>query len=132
MPADVNFSLLQRTCKLVVLLCLLHISVTVVFYVRSLDIRFAYVQNQKTHVNVTQSNRVRNPGITSRTEPKEAVTKEELKEEPSPPQEKPSDPVKKLEKCPETSPLLGEYRPEPEPQGPVAQSVSGRSADQQA
>uniref|UniRef100_A0A673APL0 Beta-1,4-galactosyltransferase n=1 Tax=Sphaeramia orbicularis TaxID=375764 RepID=A0A673APL0_9TELE len=50
MAADspVNFNLLNRTCKLVVLLCLLHISVTVVFYVRSLDIRFAFVQNQQS------------------------------------------------------------------------------------
>uniref|UniRef100_A0A3Q3W9X0 Beta-1,4-galactosyltransferase n=1 Tax=Mola mola TaxID=94237 RepID=A0A3Q3W9X0_MOLML len=49
----VNFNLLHRTCKLVVLLCLLHISVTVVFYVRSLDIRLGFVENQQAHNNVT-------------------------------------------------------------------------------
>uniref|UniRef100_A0A668AYM2 Beta-1,4-galactosyltransferase n=1 Tax=Myripristis murdjan TaxID=586833 RepID=A0A668AYM2_9TELE len=47
------FNLLHRTCKLVVLLCLLHISVTLIFYVRSLDIRFAFVQNQSS--NITES-----------------------------------------------------------------------------
>ncbi|XP_047440864.1 beta-1,4-galactosyltransferase 1 [Mugil cephalus] len=102
MPADSsgNFSLLQRTCKLVVLLCFLHISVTVVFYVRSLDLRFAFVHNHKTQRNDTQSNRVTRPGIASPTEPPGP------EEEPRLPQETEPNPVKKLEKCPETSPLL--------------------------
>lgn len=123
MPGDttVNFNLLHRTCKLVVLLCFLHISVTVVFYVRSLDLRFAFVQNQQSHNNPTQLNQPRNPGFTSRAEPKDTETSkgaavdfqvEEQKDEPKlpdnpPEKEKVEEPVKKLEKCPETSPLLG-------------------------
>lgn len=115
MPADstVNFNLLHRACKLVVLLCFLHISVTVVFYVRSLDIRFAFVQNQQSHNNGTQPNQVRNQlEVTSKTESKEAETMKALaaevqQQEQKPPEEKAEEPVKKLEKCPETSPLLG-------------------------
>ncbi|GAA6225605.1 beta-1,4-galactosyltransferase 1 [Lates japonicus] len=126
MPGDttVNFNLLHRTCKLVVLLCFLHISVTVVFYVRSLDLRFAFVQNQQSHNNPTQVNQPRNTGFTSRAEPKDTETSkgaavevqaqpqvEEPKDEPKlpdnpPEEEKVEEPVKKLEKCPETSPLL--------------------------
>lgn len=118
--STVSFSLLHRTCKLVVLLCLLHISVTVVFYVRSLDLRFAFVQNQQSHNNVTQPNQVRVTVLPSRTEPKEAETKNEVPAEvqqqdqqiePKPPgEQRAEEPVKKLERCPETSPLLGKTR----------------------
>ncbi|XP_069029510.1 beta-1,4-galactosyltransferase 1 isoform X2 [Embiotoca jacksoni] len=105
MPGDStgNFNLLHRTCKLVVLLCFLHISVTVVFYVRSLDIRFAFVQNQQSHNTSTQPNRDRSTALPPRTEPKQADPKKEvagLQESAAPQAEK------KLEKCPETSPLL--------------------------
>ncbi|XP_023276447.1 beta-1,4-galactosyltransferase 1 [Seriola lalandi dorsalis] len=118
MPGDssVNFNLLHRTCKLVVLLCFLHISVTVVFYVRSLDIRFAFVQNQQSSNNATQRNHLRNTGFTSRAELKKAESKRdgpeaEPRDEPQPPQHHPEakrteEPEKKLQKCPETSPLL--------------------------
>ncbi|XP_038849693.1 beta-1,4-galactosyltransferase 1-like [Salvelinus namaycush] len=47
--STVNFSVLHRTCKLVVILCFLHISVTLIFYVRSLDIPFSFAQNQQAH-----------------------------------------------------------------------------------
>ncbi|XP_040904048.1 beta-1,4-galactosyltransferase 1 [Toxotes jaculatrix] len=104
--STVNFNLLHRTCKLVVLLCLLHISVTVVFYVRSLDIRFAFVQNQQSRNNVTQLTRLRNTGFTSRAEPeKDGPAEVQQTEEPRH-QPEAEQPVKKLEKCPETSPLL--------------------------
>ncbi|KAK7137702.1 hypothetical protein R3I94_013376 [Phoxinus phoxinus] len=46
--AVVNFSLLQRTCSLVVVLCFLHISVTLIYYMRNSDSRKAFVQNQQT------------------------------------------------------------------------------------
>ncbi|XP_054453593.1 beta-1,4-galactosyltransferase 1 [Anoplopoma fimbria] len=93
--SNVRFSLLQRTCQLVVLLCLVHISVTVFFYVRSLDGKPAFVQNQQTHNVSTQQNQLRNPKVTTGTEPNGTESqKEEPVEE------------KKLEKCPETSPLL--------------------------
>lgn len=42
-----NFSLLQRTCSLVVLLCFLHIFVTVIYYMRNSDSRPAFAQNQQ-------------------------------------------------------------------------------------
>lgn len=98
MPADssVNFSLLHRTCKLVVLLCFLHISVTVFFYVRSMDVRFAFVQNQQMHKTAPRTNSVQAPVI-NRTGKAVVV----------PGGQNAETPVKSLEKCPETSPLLG-------------------------
>lgn len=108
--STVNFSLLHRTCKLVVLLCFLHISVTVVFYVRSLDIPFTFAENQQSHNNVTQPNQVRSTVFTPQTKPEEIQMEgptEVQQPEPKTPEEQPEEPVKKLEKCPETSPLLG-------------------------
>ncbi|KAL3973452.1 C-C motif chemokine 25 [Sarotherodon galilaeus] len=101
MPADssVNFSVLHRICKLVVLLCFLHIAVTVVFYVRSFDFHLAFVQNQQSNNNIPKF-RNTNPVVSSGLEPAkdgDNVSKEEKVLE---------QPVKKLEKCPETSPLL--------------------------
>lgn len=106
--STVNFNLLHRTCKLVVLLCLLHISVTVVFYVRSLDIRFAFAQNQQTRNAVTQLNPGRTTESTLEPEPEGPADRADEKKAPElPPQEeKAGEPEKTLEKCPETSPLL--------------------------
>ncbi|XP_068460310.1 beta-1,4-galactosyltransferase 1 [Clinocottus analis] len=107
MAADggVRFSLLHRTCKLVVLLCLLHITVTVFFYVCSLDIRFSFVQKQLSkNESSAPANRVRDKHVTSGTQPKVVEVKKELV-----PQEQNRDqtrPPEELEKCPETSPLL--------------------------
>lgn len=110
-----SFSLLHRTCKLVVLLCFLHISVTVVFYVRSMDLRFTFVQNQQSHSTSTQTHRVSKAEFTPGTKleqearaEKEPVPSQlqDREEEPKPPEEKNQEPEKKLEKCPETSPLL--------------------------
>lgn len=94
MPADssVNFSVLHRICKLVVLLCFLHIAVTVVFYVRSFDFRVAFVQNQQSN-NITPKSQNNKPVVSPGLEP---AKEEKVLEQP----------VKKLEKCPETSPLL--------------------------
>ncbi|KAM9795258.1 beta-1,4-galactosyltransferase 1 [Neosynchiropus ocellatus] len=94
MPGDsVNFNLLHRTCKLVVLLCLLHIFVTVVFYVRSLDIRFAFVQNQQKKGGVAQTDQKLSTADAPGTiQP--------------PLSQQNREPGKVLEKCPETSPLL--------------------------
>ncbi|XP_006798980.1 beta-1,4-galactosyltransferase 1 [Neolamprologus brichardi] len=101
MPGEssVNFSVLHRICKLVVLLCFLHIAVTVVFYVRSFDFRLAFVQNQQSSNNIPkiQNN---NPVVTSGLEPAKDGDKVSEKGEVL------EQPVKKLEKCPETSPLL--------------------------
>ncbi|KAM3612711.1 uncharacterized protein V6R79_013139 [Siganus canaliculatus] len=101
--SSINFSFLHRTCKLVVLLCFLHISVTIVFYVRSLDIRFAFAQNQQSN-NGSQANRFRTAQFTPRSEQQEPGVS--LTEEPKTPEKKVEEPVKKLSKCPETSPLL--------------------------
>ncbi|KAM7389268.1 hypothetical protein PAMP_023256 [Pampus punctatissimus] len=109
MPGDstVNFNLLHRTCKLVVLLCFLHISVTVVFYVRSLDIRFAFVQNQQSHeLTPRVTHRLEYTGLTGEPEPKATESKKEEAADVQPEVEKAEEPVEKLEKCPETSPLL--------------------------
>lgn len=96
MPGDpsVSFSVLHRICKLVVLLCFLHIFVTVVFYVRSLDFRVAFAQNQQSKHTAVKPAQVTNTEDTARVDP--------VIEEPKTPEE----PAKKLEKCPETSPLL--------------------------
>ena len=110
--SSVNFNFLHRTCKLVVLLCFLHISVTVVFYVRSLDIRFAFVQNQQTQHNVTQPNPVRHTEVTNITEPKEEAAKVQQQEGTQSEGRKPEEPTKRREKCPETSPLLGKTPPD--------------------
>ncbi|KAF3694292.1 Beta-1,4-galactosyltransferase 1 [Channa argus] len=96
---NVNFNFLHRICKLVVLLCLVHISVTVVFYVRSLDIRFAFAQNQQSPYHVTTTNQVRN------SDAKKEVTAV-VQPEPHPEEKEIDQPVKNLDKCPETSPLL--------------------------
>lgn len=100
-----DFSLIHRTCKLVVLLCVLHITVTVFFYVRTMDIRFSFVQNQQSRSNSTQHKHVLLSADSPRTEPTSNATqrKEQLDE---PGQNPPDEPRKQLEKCPETSPLL--------------------------
>uniref|UniRef100_A0A3B5QPM2 Beta-1,4-galactosyltransferase n=1 Tax=Xiphophorus maculatus TaxID=8083 RepID=A0A3B5QPM2_XIPMA len=104
-----NFSLIHRTCKLVVLLCFLHISVTFFFYVRTLDIRFSFVQNQQSHSNLTRLRHGLVPASSSGTEPKETATRrgQEVERQPTEPgQNTTEEPMKPLEKCPETSPLL--------------------------
>nr|XP_020511716.1 beta-1,4-galactosyltransferase 1 isoform X1 [Labrus bergylta] len=108
MPADspVNFNLLHRTCKLVVLLCFLHITVTFVFYVRSLDKRFNFAQNQQSHHNSTQRNQVRKLEFNTRTETLKEPAEQKPPELKQQEEEKVEVPTKKLEKCPETSPLL--------------------------
>lgn len=84
--STVNFSVLHRTCKLVVLLCFFHISVTFIFYVRSLDFRFAFAKHDQTASKDTvtdafETNHFSVDNVTT-------ITKE-------------------LGKCPDTSPLLG-------------------------
>lgn len=97
----VNFNLLHRTCKLVVLLCFLHISVTIVFYLRSMDGRLAFVRNQQTY---NYSDQLRHRAVSPPVESQETqkVTGRTQKNL----EEKTEEPPKKLEKCPETSPLL--------------------------
>lgn len=99
-----DFYFLHSTCKVVVLLCLVHISVTLVFYVRSLDLRFAFAQNQQSggssSSNVSQRNQVQDSRITVVTTTRSQQLNVAV-------QQKSQPDVKKLEKCPETSPLLG-------------------------
>ncbi|KAK5601389.1 Beta-1,4-galactosyltransferase 1 [Crenichthys baileyi] len=105
MAAD--FSLIHRTCKLVVLLCFLHISVTVFFYVRTLDIRFSFAHNHQSHTNLTRPRHALLPASSSRTEQRETATRrKEERQLYEPDQITTEKPVKQLEKCPETSPLL--------------------------
>ncbi|KAK5864280.1 hypothetical protein PBY51_015536 [Eleginops maclovinus] len=131
-----DFSLLHRTCKLVVLLCFLHISVTLFFYVRSLDIPSAFVQNQQQNRdNRTEKNLIRTDELPAEI-PEPGETEKRVEEagevkEPDPGENKEADPVenkepdpgenkepdpgenkepdpgeKELQKCQETSPLL--------------------------
>ncbi|XP_035280921.1 beta-1,4-galactosyltransferase 1 isoform X1 [Anguilla rostrata] len=43
-----NFSVLHKICTLIVLLCFIHISVTIFYYVKSFDLRSSFVQNQQS------------------------------------------------------------------------------------
>ncbi|KAK1799053.1 hypothetical protein P4O66_007318 [Electrophorus voltai] len=88
--SNVNFNFLHRTCTLVVLLCFLHISVTVVYYVRSLDLRRTFVQNQHSRQNQIKQKLVRQ----ATEEPKSIFFTNSTVI------------TKKLEKCPDPSPIL--------------------------
>ena len=106
--ASVNFSLLNRTCKLVVLLCFLHISVTLFFYVRSYDVRLVFTQNQQHSPRFfpgsNQSLQTRGPPRSLAQGPPGTRTLTGRGTE-APPK---TEPERRLDKCPETSPLLGE------------------------
>lgn len=95
-----TFNRLHRTCKLVVLLCLLHISITVVFYIRSMDKPFAFAQNQQTRNASALPDRL--------THQKPLTEAEATPLGPQQPEPGPEEQQEKLEKCPDTSPLLGE------------------------
>ncbi|XP_067313227.1 beta-1,4-galactosyltransferase 1 isoform X2 [Pseudorasbora parva] len=95
--AAVNFSLLQRTCSLVVVLCVLHISVTVVYYMRNSDSSQAFAQNQQ------------NPQI-HRKLTEQKFTTEDIR---LPPVRNLTETEKKLETCPDNPPhLVGPLRVE--------------------
>ncbi|KAF7664322.1 hypothetical protein LDENG_00179650 [Lucifuga dentata] len=107
--SSVNFNLLHRTCKLVVLLCFLHMSVTVIFYVRSLDIRFSfalYQQSQSQAGFTTKANSKENATTNSKNQEQEGPATSPQQNLSLKPAESGGTPQKKLEKCPETSPLL--------------------------
>lgn len=89
--SSLNFSLLHRTCSLVVLLCFLHIFVTVIYYVKNSDSRQTFVQNQQT------------PQIHRKLTEQRVST-----EEPTPPSvSNVTETEKKLETCPDNPPRLG-------------------------
>lgn len=92
--APANFSLLHRTCSLVVLLCFLHISVTLIYYMRNSDSRQTFVQNQQT------------PQIHRK------LTEQRVATEESPPTlpsvSNVTETERKLEACPDNPPRLGE------------------------
>ncbi|XP_029020645.1 beta-1,4-galactosyltransferase 1-like [Betta splendens] len=107
MPGDsVNFNLLHQTCKLVVLLCLLHISVTLVFYIRSLDISALFVQNQQSGYAVKPPNYGRPEPKGGREEPAIVEPEPQIKDEQKSTEPEVEPPAKAQEKCPETSPVL--------------------------
>ncbi|XP_027007644.2 beta-1,4-galactosyltransferase 1-like [Tachysurus fulvidraco] len=91
---NVNFNFLQKTCTLLVLLCCLHIFVTVVYYVRSLDFRQSFVQNQQ-----------QTSQIHGKLEEHAAVT-EAIKSSSTLTYKKSTVTETQLEKCPDPSPLL--------------------------
>ncbi|CAL1586808.1 unnamed protein product [Knipowitschia caucasica] len=120
--AAVNFNFLHKTCKVVVLLCVLHIFVTLFFYMRSSDSSIAFVQNQQQNPRFFASNNRSSPseqtaavngerasesrgdeerragGEEGQQSQAQAVVKES--------ENKQQEPERKLGKCPETSPLL--------------------------
>lgn len=92
--ASGNFSLLHRTCSLVVLLCFLHISVTVIYYVRNSDSRQAFAQNQQ------------GPQIHRKLTEQRVTTEESQQKLPS--VSNVTETERKLETCPDNPPRLGE------------------------
>ncbi|XP_026792143.1 beta-1,4-galactosyltransferase 1 isoform X1 [Pangasianodon hypophthalmus] len=91
--SNINFNFLHKTCTLVVVLCFLHIFVTVVYYVRSLDFRQSFVQNQQ-QIHQNQRKLEQHAGSTEEPKLSSTLTSNTSVKE------------KELEKCPETSPLL--------------------------
>lgn len=88
---NVNFGVLHRTCKLLVLFCFLYISVTLVYYAKSVNFRVAFLQNQQSNAKA-EPNKLElkhsgesELGVINSTEPW----------------------TKSLEQCPDPSPLLG-------------------------
>lgn len=92
--SNVNFNFLHKTCTLVVLLCCLHIFVTVVYYVRSMDFTQQFVQSQQQSQQV-QRKLEEHAESTEEGKPSSTLVSNSTVHE------------KELEKCPETSPLLG-------------------------
>ncbi|XP_036406960.1 beta-1,4-galactosyltransferase 1 [Megalops cyprinoides] len=96
--SSVNFSFLHKTCTLVVLLCFLHISVTVFYYVKSLDLRVTFVQNQQSRLQKQSQIKVT---LNNSIKQKTLDTVEKKADPPNAPGD-----IKELQKCPDTSPLL--------------------------
>ncbi|XP_016353900.1 beta-1,4-galactosyltransferase 1-like [Sinocyclocheilus anshuiensis] len=95
--ASGNFNLLHRTCSLVVFLCFLHISVTVIYYMRNSDSRQTFVQNQQ------------NPQIHRKLTEQRVATEESS----LPPVSNVTETERKLETCPDNPPrLVGPMRVE--------------------
>ncbi|KAI5628908.1 beta-1,4-galactosyltransferase 1, partial [Silurus asotus] len=90
---NVTFNALHKTCSLVVLLCCMHILVTVVYYVKSLDNKQSFVQNSQ-HNRQTFRKLEQHPGTTEVSKSDNTLVSNDTVEE------------SELEKCPDTSPLL--------------------------
>ncbi|XP_018615267.1 beta-1,4-galactosyltransferase 1 [Scleropages formosus] len=89
-----NLSLLQRICTVVVLLCFVHISVTLLYYLRTLDLRGSFLQNQQA--NSPSPNEAKEPaGVTEAHRLRSALGSNVSGEAGG-----------GLEPCPERSPLL--------------------------
>lgn len=91
---NVNFGVLHRTCKLLVLFCFLYISITLVYYAKSVNFRVAFLQNQQSHVK-TEPVKVE---VKDTGESELVGTQGSNSSEPRP---------KPQEQCPDPSPLLG-------------------------
>ncbi|KAL2089106.1 hypothetical protein ACEWY4_016005 [Coilia grayii] len=92
--ANANFGVLHRTCKALVFLCFIYISVTLVYYAKSVNFRLDFMQNQQSQVR-TEPNKLASKDVGAlATRDTQAVnsTKTET--------------TKTLEKCPDPSPLL--------------------------
>ncbi|KAJ8382289.1 hypothetical protein SKAU_G00030670 [Synaphobranchus kaupii] len=92
-----NFSVLHKICTLVVLLCFIHISITMFYYVKALDLRSSFVQNQQSRSlkqSPFTSNTVFREARVDAPETKAVFISNAAKD------------VKELKKCPDPSPLL--------------------------
>lgn len=97
--SGLNFNVLHRLCTLVVFLCFVHISVTIFYYVKTLDLRTSFVQNQ-------QSRSLKQSVLRPNTVFREAKF-DDLETKPDSIDLSNSDKdVKGLQKCPDPSPLL--------------------------
>ncbi|XP_028816484.1 beta-1,4-galactosyltransferase 1 [Denticeps clupeoides] len=93
----VNFSVLNRVCKLVVLFCLLHISVTLFYYVKSMDLRHKFLQvHSQGRLGRDEQVSPTAPGVTQVAEGRnDSATAGRVAESP-----------RVARKCPDPSPIL--------------------------
>ncbi|KAJ8269330.1 hypothetical protein COCON_G00119370 [Conger conger] len=97
-----NFSVLHKICTLIVLLCFIHISITIFYYVKSLDVRATFAQNQQSR-SLKQSQLMLNTVFReAKVDPPETKAVSLSNDAKT---------IKELKKCPDPSPhLLGPLR----------------------
>ncbi|KAL4641569.1 beta-1,4-galactosyltransferase 1-like [Arapaima gigas] len=88
-----NFSFLQRICSVVVLLCFVHISVTVLYYLRTLDLRSSFLQIQQ--INSPTQNVLKESAVTQANLERQPALATNVSRE-----------AEALKPCPDPSPLL--------------------------
>ncbi|XP_036372598.1 beta-1,4-galactosyltransferase 1-like [Megalops cyprinoides] len=97
-----NFTLLHRICSVVVLLCVVHLSVTLFFYVRTLDLRISFLQNQETQIPT----QIENSTVSSKYNISETTKNSAVSTRVILTPNATEKAARALDKCPDPSPLL--------------------------